>query len=205
METSALIGLLFAFLLIIVIACMLVKLYFMIRDQGIQISVLLKREKEGYVPAQRWNMREAWSNAGPNLLMPSDKQYKTNNNLLLSTSSRTWEPSHILPSDKLTRVKSNESGINGIVQTAKEVGASVEDTLVSGAGALAQANVKRENIPFREDLPAIDQRGVIENPVSSFSERQSPSFLNSVSEGFKVRNENSKSRFRATHKAGHTY
>ena len=101
MDTYALIGLLFAFLLIIVVACMLVRLYFMIRDQGVQISILLKHEKEGFIPAQRWAQRESWSNLGSNKLMPSNKQYVTKNGTTMTTNSRSWQPCQILPSDRI--------------------------------------------------------------------------------------------------------
>lgn len=244
MDTYALIGLLFAFLLIIVVACMLVRLYFMIRDQGVQISILLKHEKEGFVPAQRWAQREAWSNLGTNKLMPGNKQYTTNNQTTLSTNTRTWQPCQILPSNRIAlansqlpdevhpqtahaavkeqtmlpdvspakvdaetvqQIKAQESGIAGVAETADNVGASVEETLASGGGALSHANVEREIIPFNDELPAVDQRGIVENPSAQYSERQSPAFLNSSSEGFKARNESSKARFRAVHRAGHRF
>lgn len=206
MELVAIITLLCGFLLIVVIATMLVRLYLMVRDQGLQIQILLKNDKESFVQAQRWNTREAWSRAGPNQLMPTDKQYVTKGQSALSTSTRTWQPCHILTSEQLQKQKAaSESGIAGVAETAKEVGESVETTLMSGGGALSGTNVKRETVVFTDDLPATDQRGVNETTNDMYSERQSPAFLNSSTEGFKQLHESSKARFRQTHKAGHIY
>ena len=179
---------LFNILLIVVIITVYVRLSFAIKQQGFQISVLLKHDKEGFKeamsPAQRWTRARKFRTS-PNGLLPSDKQpTETLPYMSEATSERGDRAmSYMLPS--------GDSGLN----------ISEVDALKSGAGAIAGSGYDASvSVPDTSALPAETQTGVIDTEKiesGSFSPnpRVQPSFLDS-STTF-APNEGSQEKYRA--------
>lgn len=165
---------LFNILLIVVIITVYVKLSFMIKQQGFQISVLLKHDKEGFKeamsPAQRWTKARKFRTS-PNGLLPSDKQ-----------------PTETLP---YMREASSERGDRAMSYMLPDAGSgsglniSDMDALKSGAGAIASSGYDSSvSVPDTSALPAETQSGVIdteklESGNFSPNPRVQPSFLES--------------------------
>ena len=164
---------LFNILLIIVIIAVYIKLSFAIKQQGFQISVLLKHDKEGFKeamsPAQRWTKARKYRTS-PNGLLPSDKQPSEALPVMSELSSERGDRamSYMLP---------NGSG--------RKLDVSDIDALKSGAGAIASSGYDSSvSVPDTSALPAETQSGVIDTEkieAGSFSPnpRVQPAFLDS--------------------------
>ena len=175
-------------LLVIVIIAVYVKLSIVIKQQGFQISVLLKHDKEAFKeamsPAQRWTKARKFRTS-PNGLLPSDKQPTETLPYMSEASSERGDRamSYMLPS--------GGSGLN----------ISDVDALKSGAGAIAGSGYDSSvSVPDTSALPAETQSGVIDTEKldsGNFSPnpRVQPSFLES-STTF-APNEGSQEKFRA--------
>ena len=179
---------LFNILLIVIIIATYIKLSFMIKQQGFQISVLLKHEKEGFKeamsPAQRWTKARKYRTS-QNGLMPSWNQPTESLPYLSETTSERGDRpmSYMLPE--------SSTGLN----------ISSEEALKSGAGAIGGSGYDSSvSVPDTSGLPAETQTGVINTETAdptnfSPNPRVSPSFLDS-STTF-APNEGSQERYRA--------
>ena len=178
---------LFNILLIVVIIAVYVKLSYMIKQQGFQISVLLKHEKEGFKeamsPAQRWTKARKYRTS-PNGLLPSDKQ-----------------PKETLPFMRETTTERGDRAMDYLLPESSGLNISDVDALKSGAGAIASSGYDSTvSVPDTSALPAETQTGVIDTEnlePGNFSAnpRVQPSFLDS-STTF-APNEGSQEKFRA--------
>ena len=179
---------LFNILLIVVIIAVYVKLSFAIKQQGFQISVLLKHDKESFKeamsPAQRWTRARKFRSS-PNGLLPSDKQ-----------------PTETYPA--YMREATTERGdrpMSYMLPESRGLDVSDIDALKSGAGAIAASGYDSSvSVPDTSALPAETQSGVIdtekiESGNFSPNPRVQPSFLES-STTF-APNEGSQEKFRA--------
>ena len=140
---------LFNILLIVVIIAVYVKLSYMIKQQGFQISVLLKHEKEGFKeamsPAQRWTKARKYRTS-PNGLLPSDKQ-----------------PKETLPFMRETTTERGDRAMDYLLPESSGLNISDVDALKSGAGAIASSGYDSTvSVPDTSALPAETQTGVID-------------------------------------------
>lgn len=195
---------LFNILLIVVIIAVYIKLSFMIKQQGFQISVLLKHDKEGFKeamsPAQRWTKARKYRTS-QNGLIPSWNQPTETLPYLGEASSERGDRSmsYMLANESSINV-ANESGLNNI---ADETGLNItnEEALKSGAGAIGGSGYDSSvSVPDTSSLPAETQTGVINTETAdptnfSPNPRVSPSFLE-TSTTF-APNEGSQERYRA--------
>lgn len=180
---------LFNILLIVVIIAVYIKLSYMIKQQGFQISVLLKHEKEGFKeamsPAQRWTKA---------------RKYRTSQNGL----TPSWnQPTETLP--YIDEASSERGDRSMSYMLAEDSGSSLnitnEEALKSGAGAIGGSGYDSSvSVPDTSALPAETQTGVINTETSdptnfSPNPRVSPSFLE-TSTTF-APNEGSQERYRA--------
>lgn len=164
---------LFNILLIVVIIAVYIKLSFAIKQQGFQISVLLKHDKEGFKeamsPAQRWTKARKYRTS-PNGLLPSDKQPSEALPVMSELSSERGDRamSYMMPSG-----------------SGSKLDVSNIDALKSGAGAIASSGYDSSvSVPDTSALPAETQSGVIDTEkieAGSFSPnpRVQPAFLDS--------------------------
>ena len=113
---------LFNILLIVVIIAIYIKLSFIIKQQGFQISVLLKHEKEGFKeamsPAQRWTKARKYRTSQNGLTPSWNQPTETSPYLDEASSERGDRP--------MSYMLANETGLN----------ITNEDALKSGAGAI---------------------------------------------------------------------
>ena len=184
---------LFNILLIIVIVATYIKLSFMIKQQGLQISVLLKHEKEGFKeamsPAQRWTKARKFRTA-PNGLAPSWKQ-----------------PTETLPYLDSASNSRGDRAMSYLIAGSGGSGLNIteEEALKSGAGAIGGSGYDSSvSVPDTSALPAETQTGVIDtektDPANfNTNPRASPSFLE-TSTTF-APNESSQERYRALRRA----
>ena len=176
---------LFNILLIVVIIAIYVKLSYTIKQQGFQISVLLKQDKEGFKeamsPAQRWTRA---------------RKYRTSNNGLMPS----WnQPKEKLPYlDEATSERGDRSMSYMLGNSKLDV--SSKDLLKSGANAITGSGYDSSvSMPDTSALPAETQTGVIDTSTAdpsnySLNPRVSPSFLE-TSTTF-APNESSQERYR---------
>lgn len=161
---------LFNILLVLVIVVVFIRMNHLIRDQGFQIQVLLKHNKEAFKesmsPAQRYAKARKYLGE-PNGLLPSDKQvlekhaYETE-----SMNQRGDYPMPFLLGDtagksRITDADMQKSGANAIKDSTVDTGPAIPDTSL---------------------LPAERQTGVIDtekaDPANfSTNPRVDPSFL----------------------------
>ena len=182
---------LFNILLIIVIVATYIKLSFMIKQQGLQISVLLKHEKEGFgvkeamSPAQRWTKARKFRTS-PNGLAPSWKQ-----------------PTETLPYLDSASNSRGDRAMSYLIAGSGGSGLNIteEEALKSGAGAIGGSGYDSSvSVPDTSALPAETQTGVIDtektDPANfNTNPRASPSFLE-TSTTF-APNESSQEKYRA--------
>lgn len=178
---------LFNILLIVVIVAIYVKLSFMIKQQGFQISVLLKHEKEGFKeamsPAQRLTKARKFRTS-PNGLMPSWNQ-----------------PTEKLPYMNELSSSRGDRPMSYMLSSSSGLNITDEEALKSGANAIGGSGYDTSvSVPDTSALPAETQTGVINTETASagnFSPnpRVSPSFLD-TSTTF-APNEGSQERYRA--------
>ena len=180
---------LFNILLIIVIVATYIKLSFMIKQQGLQISVLLKHEKEGFKeamsPAQRWTKARKFRTS-PNGLAPSWKQ-----------------PTETLPYLDSASNSRGDRAMSYLIAGSGGSGLNIteEEALKSGAGAIGGSGYDSSvSVPDTSALPAETQTGVIDtektDPANfNTNPRASPSFLE-TSTTF-APNESSQEKYRA--------
>lgn len=188
MELTEITLFLFNILLIVVIIVVYVKLTYMVKNQGLQIQLLLKHEKEGFrikeamAPAQREGLAAKYVGM-ENGLMPSTNQstYKPKG-VNAMTSERGDRPmSYMLPG--ATNTGGNEitvpsTGENEAVTSALNV--SQEDLVKAGAGATASVDFHDNSIPDTSDLPATVQTGMSEPNKEGYcgsNTRVCPSFM----------------------------
>lgn len=178
---------LFNILLIIIIIAVYVKLTYMVKQQGFQISVLLKHDKEAFKeamsPAQRWTRARKYRTS-PNGLLPSDKQ-----------------PTEILPYLEEATDERGDRPMSYMLGKGAGINITDEDALKSGANAIEGSGYDSSvSVPDTSGLPAETQTGVINTETSdpanfSPNPRVSPSFLE-TSTTF-APNEGSQERYRA--------
>lgn len=178
---------LFNILLIVIIIAVYIKLSFMIKQQGFQISVLLKHDKEGFKeamsPAQRWTKARKYRTSQNGLTPSWNQPTETLPYLDEASSERGDRP--------MSYMLSNETGLN----------ITNEDALKSGAGAIGGSGYDSSvSVPDTSGLPAETQTGVINTETAdptnfSPNPRVSPSFLE-TSTTF-APNEGSQERYRA--------
>lgn len=160
---------LFNLFLITLIICAYVKISYVIKQQGLQISVLLKQEKEGFKealsPAQRWTMA---------------RKYRTSQNGL----TPSWkQPTEVLPYMEAETNMRGDKPMSYLVRSNSGINITPEDAMKSGAGAIGGTTFDSSvSIPDTSALPAETQTGVIDtqkiNPANfSTNPRFSPSFL----------------------------
>ena len=178
---------LFNILLIIIIIAVYVKLTYMVKQQGFQISVLLKHDKEAFKeamsPAQRWTRARKYRTS-PNGLLPSDKQ-----------------PTEILPYLEEATDERGDRSMSYMLGKGAGINITDEDALKSGANAIEGSGYDSSvSVPDTSGLPAETQTGIINTETAdpanfSPNPRVSPSFLE-TSTTF-APNEGSQERYRA--------
>ena len=212
METKETLFFILGVFLIILIIGMLVKIYYVVEQHGLQISVLLKHEKEGFVPWRNQALQRNMSSAYRNNLLATDKQLEPKNDGMYNVNNqRAQQPSYALTTEQLNRytIKRKTDGLAHHNENANALNISVEDSLKTGNLSTADVNVKTNYV--ETEGAAIDQTGIIQEPVSSEGSeaplstysgnpRTVPAVLGSMTEGFKQANQNSKKRFRETHR-----
>lgn len=193
---------LFNILLIVVIVVVYVKLTLLVKNQGIQIQLLLKHEKEGFrikegmAPAQRWSNAQKFAGMD-NGLMPSDKQSALKSKYVQSLTSERGDRrfDYLLPgsnSSVQTPAESNEPDLGGEVidQPSQNMPEStpVNDQPINSeelnkvnAGAYADVGFKDNAQPDTSGMPVEDQRGVTDGSKESYycgsNTRLCPSFM----------------------------
>ena len=189
MELAEITLFLFNILLIIIIVVVYVKLTLMVKNQGLQIQLLLKHEKEGFrikeamAPAQRESLASKYVGM-ENGLVPSDKQYKGSPKYKTALTSERGDRamSYMLPGANVGGGEIETPIVNSeAIGSALNV--SQEDLIKAGAGAIASTDFHDNSTPSTEDLPVQDQRGVVEEPnkegFCGGNTRVCPSFMSS--------------------------
>lgn len=188
----------FGVLLVVVIIAVLVRLHFIIEQQGVQISILLKHEKEGFSAYDRWVKQHNYSKL-PNHLMPSDKANPGRvGNEWASANTRAQGQCFLVPESK-------QSGLAGHAETAAKLNITTGESVSAGNYSNTDF-VRNSNYVSRGDnAVAEDQRsfnGEIISPEKATGNARSglPDFLLSSTEGVKQSNESSKERYRLSRK-----
>ena len=206
METKETVLFILGVFLIVVIIGMLVKIYYVVEQHGLQISVLLKHEKEGFVPWRNRAVQQNLSSNYRNHLLPENKQIEPNRgNMLAINNQRAQRPCHALTTDQLNRygaVLPNPGGLAQHAQKAEDLGITAEQSLKTGNMSSMDVDVQSNYV--EDDGPAIDQTGikqdepVVDGDVGDYSgnPRVNPAFLKATTEGFKQAHESSMERFR---------
>ena len=206
----------FGALLVIIIIAMLIRIHYVIKQQGVQISVLLKHDKEGFVP---WRERAKVHNLSTKYrqnLLPENKQLEPHGQMWAINNQRARRPQQALTTEQLKRYdSSNTDGLLGHSERAEDLNITTEQSLKTGN--LSSVDVDIQSNYVNDEGPVIDQSGVVQDDISmnqsegfrvamsSGNHRVVPSFLASMTEGFKQGNESTKTRYRTTHKGQHTY
>lgn len=153
-------------LLIVIIIAVYVRLHMVIKQQGFQISVLLKHEKEafkeGMSPAMRI-VRARQMKDQTNYLLPSDKQaaYTSDADATFNVPYRGSDLGHILPKKAAEPVKVEEP------KKVEEV-IPVDVAAKVGAGTLQDVKIDSTGeIPMTNTLPVEKQSGVATADVSA--------------------------------------
>lgn len=199
-------------LVVVTIIAILVRLHYIIQQQGIQISILLKHEKEGYTPWMRHVRQYNYSQNYNNDLIPSDKQIKLTNKKYAINNTRAMQPSQALDTNQLANYSSipvNDDGLAGHVDKSQDLNISPVDSMQ--AGNLDSVDyVKQTNYnDSQENAPAVDQSGVVNTDITNSqqfkesmmtgNQRSYPAFIESMTAGVKQANEGSKTRSRMNH------
>ena len=206
----------FGVLLVVVIIAVLVRIHFIIEQQGVQISILLKHEKEGFSHWDRIVRQQNLVGQPQNLLAEDvQKKYISDAKHLSSANTRAMRPCHALSQKQLD----SYSGIAAHSETAQKLGITTQDSMGTG-GNLKDVNfVTATNYVSTEDSPAVDQSPIINTDKTNNDElteqskveqftgnlRKVPNFLGSFTAGVKQANESSKMRFRETHRGQHKF
>jgi len=216
----------FGVLLIVIIISLLVRIYYIIEQHGIQIAVLLKHEKEGFVP---WRERAKVQNFSAHYrqnLLPENKQLKPHGQMLAINNQRAQRPCQILSTEQLNRYGGKGSiasvgtpepkdGLAAHSEKAEELNITTEESLKTGNLSTMDVDTKTNYVV--DEGAAVDQTGIVQDEVAqgqsegfrvamtSGNHRVVPSFLASMTEGFKQGNESYKARYRATHKGQHNW
>lgn len=207
----------FGVLLIVTIIGMLVRIYYVIEQHGVQIAVLLKHEKEGFVP---WRERAKVQNLSAHYrqqLLPENKQLEPHGQTLFINNQRAQRQCQALTTEQLNRYSpaTQKDGLAAHSEKAEELNITTEESLKTGNLSTMDVDTKTNYV--RDEGPAVDQTGIVQDEVvdgqsegfrvaaSSGNHRVVPSFLASMTEGFKQGNESFKSRYRATHKGQHKW
>lgn len=162
--TEVLLGLVIVLLVIIIIVA-IVRLFQLIKQQGIQIAILLKHEKEafkeGMSPAMRL-MRARAMKEQTNYLLPSEKQslYKVEEDAKFSVPYRGSNIDHLLPSGRKGEVVEEQSPVKQEVVVPENV--SEEEALKAGSNTLGLVQIDTTGVPpSTAELPVETQSGVV--------------------------------------------
>lgn len=215
MDTVELVLFAFGVLLIVTIVAVLVRIHYIIQQQGVQISILLKHEKEGYTPWMRYARQRNFSDAYDNNLLPEGKQLKHNNSKLVINNTRAMQPCHTLSTEQLNKyaaaVIQEQDGLNGHAETAADLNITAVDSMQ--AGNLKGVDFAVNNIPEDNGAP-VDQSGVAQNDFASEETakasvtgnlRTVPAIVDNMTTGVKQANESFKSRYRLLHSGRRNY
>ena len=193
---------LFNILLIVVIVVVYVKLTFLVKNQGLQIQLLLKHDKEGFRVKEGMAPAQRWANAAKyvgmeNGLLPSDKQSQLKTKYVQSLTSERGDRrfDYLLPGANIagqTPAESNEPSVGGEVVEQPNA-APVESTSIAdqpinseeaakaSANAMADVGFKDTAQPDTSGMPVEDQRGVNEGGKEPYycgsNTRVCPSFM----------------------------
>ena len=193
MDTKETVLFLLGVFLIVIIIGMLVKIYYVVEQHGLQISVLLKHEKEGFVPWRNYANARNYSSKYKNELLPENKQLTPNAaNMVAPNNTRAQRQCHILTEKQL-------DGLAGHAANADNLNITTEESLKTGNLSSMDVNVQSNYI--EDEGPAIDQTAIKQdesNDITQYSgnPRTNPAFLQSMTEGVKQANESGKERFR---------
>ena len=152
----------FGVLLIVIIIALLVRVYYVIEQHGVQIAVLLKHEKEGFVP---WRTRAHVQNLSSHYrqnLLPENKQLTPPgiSNMLAINNQRAQRPCQALTSEQLKRYAAGynlEDGnkaladLNAQANVAAATTGTVVEKPVDGLAAHAE-NAEELNITTEDSL-----------------------------------------------------
>ena len=202
METKETVIFLFGVFLIVMIVAVLVKIYYTVEHQGAQLQILLKHDKETFVPWKSRAQVQNMSSVYRNQLLPDNKQLTPNpGNMLAINNQRAQRPCQALTTEQLKRYGNEKvDGLAEHATKADELNITTEESLKTGNLSTMDVNVQSNYV--EDEGPAIDQTGVIQETDQTVSEnftgnhRINPSFLNSMTPGFKQANESSKERYR---------
>lgn len=204
METKETVIFLFGVFLIVAIIAVLVKIYYIVEHQGVQLQILLKHDKETFVPWKSRAQVQNMSSVYRNQLLPDNKQLTPNpRHMLTINNQRALKPCQALTTEQLKRYE-NADGLAEHATKANELNITTEESLKTGNLSTMDVNVQSNYV--EDEGPAIDQTGVIQESNQTVTEnftgnhRINPSFLNSMTPGFKQANESSKARYRTGRK-----
>ena len=199
MDTKETVLFILGVFLIVVIIGMLVKIYYVVEQHGLQISVLLKHEKEGFVPWRNYAHARNWSSRYKNELLPENKQIEPNvANMVAPNNTRAQRQCHILTEKQLAAYNSLD-GLAGHAANADNLNITTEESLKTGN--LSSMDVDVQTNYVEDEGPAIDQTAIkqdesLDPTQYSGNPRTNPAFLQSMTEGVKQANESGKERFR---------
>ena len=204
METKETVIFLFGVFLIVAIISVLVKIYYIVEHQGAQLQILLKHDKETFVPWKSRAQVQNMSSVYRNQLLPDNKQLTPNpGHMLAINNQRALKPCQALTTEQLKRYEKAD-GLAEHATKANELNITTEESLKTGNLSTMDVNVQSNYV--EDEGPAIDQTGVIQESNQTVTEnftgnhRINPSFLNSMTPGFKQANESSKARYRTGRK-----
>ena len=207
METKETVLFILGCFLIVLMIGMLVKIYYTVEQHGLQISVLLKHEKEGFVPWRSYVQQKNYSANYRNHLLPEGKQLDPTGKVMVMNNTRGQQPCHALTTEQLKRYneKGNVAdGLAGHATNAENLNITTEESLKTGN--LNSMDVNTQSNYVESSGPAVDQTGIVQEAEGSTPEnvtgnpRTNPAFLNSMTEGVKQANESSKERYRLLHR-----
>lgn len=194
---------LFNVLLIVVIVAAYVKLTYMIKNQGLQIQLLLKHDKEGFrikegmAPAQRYGMAAKYTGM-ENGLMPSFNQNTKKSKYRQAMTSERGDRSmsYMLPganSDATIGGEEINSSSTNDEAVTSALNVTQEDLIKAGAGAISATDFHDNSTPDTSELPATVQTGLVDANKEGYcggNTRVCPGFLDNGS--FVVSHKNQK-------------
>ena len=198
----------FGVLLVVIIVAMLVRIYYVIEQHGVQIAVLLKHEKEGFVPWRNRAVAQNYSSHYRQNLLPENKQLTPPGvgNMISINNQRAQRPCQALSTEQLKRygavdasrvnaalaaaneeanaaaqmevVEKPKDGLAEHAAKAEELNITTEDSLKTGN--LSSMDVDVSSNYVADEGAAVDQTGVVQDTTT---ENQTESFRMAMASG----------------------
>lgn len=193
----------FGILLIVTIVAVLIRIYYIVQQQGIQISILLKHEKEGFVLHNRWQQANAWSRYGPNQIVPPEKAFVPKVGPWVNSNTRAQQPCQALTTDQLKEYSittTSGGGLDANTDVANKLGVDTVTALSSGAGAIQGTDFQTDTLTSDANQAATDQKPDA-TAYTGNGRTTAAALIKSGTPGVKAANSNSSERFRAQRRA----